>query len=327
MTRLRWDVSDRLSVLHAAHCWAAGTPGIDPLLVAKIGPPLTVLSSRLVACEIDIGLFWSRLVAVAAGGASDAEACHSALESAGLGFLAVDSAAAAITSGLAETRLAYQERFPKAAGQLELRARPIREQWDAYGRGLLRRIGRQTHESYLPKSIAGVMLTPYRGGDGDSDPAQETFWLEAVLTNPVAAVPEVLRVAWLVTRVGIARQLFAPAATKLAVDGDGSGSEPNAARSALVVALAALPVTLDAAVYLEITSAAAVDDTLIAAALAAWFPAGLGLTTSDELPGLAETLAKWWQQHQQLQPPFPVSLKALDRMLPTAPGLERGTTG
>lgn len=401
MTRLRWDVADRLSALHAAHGWASGTPGIDPALNAKIAAPLTRLSKRLVAAEVDLERFWSQLMAVAAAGTGDLEACQQALAAAGLGILTIDSTAAAIASGLAETRLAYHDRFPKAAGQLELRARPIRQQWDAYGPGLLRRIGQQTHESYLPKSVTGVMLTPYCGGAGDCSTATETFWMEAVLTNPVAAVPEVLRAAWLVTRIGIAQQLI-PAATGFiantgSVSNTGPPANPSSAasrgfpagsggaanpggtaqpdalpvtgsavdsgsaagmgrpagssglaaasaaispssagvgpaaqqvrdRATAVIALAALPVTLDAAIYLELSAAATVDSPLIGAALNSWLPAESPLVLGGNVADLAETLANWWQQHQQLQPPFPVTLKALDRMLPGQPSFPLGAT-
>lgn len=321
MTRVRWDLTDRLSALHAAHCWAAGCSGIDAQLTSKIATPLADVSARLVAADIDLALFWRQLVADAAGGADDEQACSSALASAGLGVLAIDSTAAAIASGLAETRLAYQERFPKAAGQLELRARPIREQWDAYGPGLLRRIGKQTHESYVPKSVTGVMLSPYRGGDGDCRPAADTLWLEAVLTNPVPSVPEVLRVAWLVTRIGIGQQGLADAAD---TGPHTSTGERSSDRASLIVALAALPVTLDAAAYLEIGSAGEVDGRWIQAALSAWFPAGWGLAIGGTDQEVVETLANWWRQHSELQPPFPVTLKALDRMLPATAASQRG---
>lgn len=309
MTRMRWEASDRLSALHAARCWAGGARGIDPELVTKIAPPLTELTRRLAASELDLEVFWGRLIAASAAGASDPEACREALTAAGLGELGLDAAASAILTCLADTRLAYQERFPKAAQQLSLRARPLREQWDGYGAGLLRRIAKKTHDSFIPKNVTCILISPYRGGDGDCDAAESNLWIEAVLTNPVASLPEVLRLAWLVTRIGIGAAVLA----------DPTAEDPEGrSRAPLVVALASLPVVLDAACYLELVQSSVVNASLIEMATQAWF--------GPLAPTVAETLDKWWSQSEQLQPPFPVALKALDRMLPGKPSLHIGAT-
>jgi hypothetical protein len=43
-------------------------------------------------------------------------------------------------------------------------------------------------------------------------------------------------------------------------------------------------------------------------------------------PDVVETVGRWWSQSEELKPPFPVSLKALDRMLPGKPSLQWGAT-
>jgi hypothetical protein len=310
MTRIRWEISDKLSPLHAARCWAAGLRGIDPALNEKVAQPLAELTKRLAALEVDLETFWSRLVATGATGATDQDACRLALVSAGLGELTFDTSASAILNGLADTRLAYQERYPKSSQQLSLRARPIREQWDGYGAGLLRRIAKKTHESFIPKTVTCVLLSPYRGGDGNCDPTTATLWMEAVLTNPVATVPEVLRLVWLITRIGIGARV-------LPIEGGGAAGE-NPMRAATVLALASLPVVLDAACYLEMTQSPTVTAALIDSAIQAWF----GPMEST----VVETVEKWWSQSEQLNPPFPVALKALDRMLPGKPSLQLGAS-
>ena len=312
MTRIRWEIGDRLSPLHAARCWASGSLGIDPLLAEKISEPLSQLTKRLAADGLDLASFWSRLVVAAASGAGDADACREALSAAGVGELAMDATASATSTFLAETRLAYQERFPKSVQQLTLRARPLREQWDAYGAGLLRRIATQTHESFIPKNVVCVLLSPYRGGDGDCDTETSTLWIEAVLTNPVARVPEVLRLAWLVSRIGIGnRVLSTPDVGDSAPTGD-------AARSAMVVSLAAVPVVLEAAAFLELGPPLSESPDQIATAVQAW--------CGQMGPDVVETIGRWWSQSEELKPPFPVALKALDRMLPGKPSLQWGAT-
>jgi hypothetical protein len=307
MTRIRWEIGDKLSPLHAARCWAAGAPGIDSGLVAKIAEPLAELTKRLAASELDLELFWSRLIVASASGSSDQDACRTALNAAGIGELGLDACASAVLTCLADTRLAYQERFPKSTQQLSLRARPIREQWDGYGAGLLRRIAKKTHESFIPKSAVCVLLSPYRGGDGDCDSTSSTLWIEAVLTNPVPSVPEVLRLTWLLTRIGMSAMVLPTEVV---------GENEDRERASMVVALAGLPVVLDAACYLEMTQSPAVTAGLIDSAMQAWF--------GPMEPAVVEILDKWWSQSEELQPPFPVALKALDRMLPGKPSLQLG---
>lgn len=310
MTRMRWEIGDRLSPLHAARCWAGGSAGIDPVAAHNIAGPLSELTQRLAAAEIDLAVFWRRLVAAAAGGADDSHAAREALSAAGAAELSLDATAAAISSLLAQTRLGYQERYPKLADQLRLRARPLREQWEAYGAGLLRRIATATHESFIPKAVTVLLLSPYRGGDGDCDPVTGKLWIEAVLSNPVAAVPEVLRLTWLVARLGLAAQVL-PAATMASGEQDAQRR-----RTFDVLSLALLPITLDAAAYLEIGASPSQSPELIETAAEAWNGSRDG--------AVVQAVQRWWSQSQELKPAFPVALKALDRMLPGTPSLQLG---
>ncbi len=53
------------------------------------------------------------------------------------------------------------------------------------------------------------MLSPYCGGDGELDVNSNRLWMEAVLANPVPQLPEVLRLTWLVARLGMVSALSA----------------------------------------------------------------------------------------------------------------------
>jgi hypothetical protein len=312
MTRLRWEIAERLSALHAARCWAAGAAGIDPAAVQKISPPLSLLTQRLAAADLDLAVFWRRLVAAAAAGRDDLQACQQALAASGVGELALDATASAISSLLAETRFAFQERYPKLAEQLSLRARPLREQWEAYGAGLLRRVAASTHESFIPKTASVLLVSPYRGGDGDCDPSlPKKLWIEAVLTNPIAAIPEVLRLTWLVGRIGLAAQIIPPVSLT-----PGEVDDP-CARGFDVLSLALVPITLDAAAHLELGPSPAESPQLIATAAEAW--------NGSVDPEVIQAVQRWWSQSLELAPPFPVALKALDRMLPGKPSLQFGS--
>lgn len=314
-TRLRWEIGDRLSPLHAARCWAGGLKGTDPQLVEAIAEPMTQLTERLAADEVNLEAFWRCLLTHVAANhptVDDRDACRAALATAGVGELTLDAVTSAVHSRIAEIRLAFQERFPKLAQQLSLRGRPLREQWEAYGPGLLRFVGKQTHEAFLPKSVTALLLSPYRGGDGDCDTASGTLWIEAVLTNPVPEIPEVLRLSWLVSRIGLER-----ACTSHPVPADQDRSGPTGAiRQTDVIGLALIPIVLQSAVELELLAPLEAAPDRIATAVAAW--------SGHAEPSVVEILHDWWQQTRQLRPAFPVSLKALDRMLPGSPSLHLG---
>jgi hypothetical protein len=307
MTRLRWTTGERLTPIHAARCFALGIRGVDAAIVKGMEAPMAELSSRLAAAELDFGLFWQRLVRDSAAGASDLDACTAALTSAGCSPLSVDAIASAIVSQLADIRLVHQERFPKLAEQISLRARPLREQWEGYGAGLLKRIGKLTHPSFVPKNVSCLLLSPYRGGEGGQDASAQRIWIEAVLTNPFPEVPELLRLVWLVSQVGLIEGLLSGTEDS---HGDPWVAPPHLPR---VAALAMMPLTLEAASYLELIPASPQTlPSLFGKAAQAW-------RISIDVPTL-DILENWWRQFQDLQTPPAVTLKALDRML--HPGAE-----
>jgi hypothetical protein len=313
MTRLRWTTGERLTPIHAAKCFSLGVRGVDPSIARVITEPLTELNGRLAAVDLDLNIFWSRLVRSIAGGDSDHEACASALIAAGCSPLSIDATANAIHSQLAEIRQIHHERYPKLADQLLLRGRPLRDQWDGFGAGLLKRIGKLTHPSFLPKDITAILISPYRGGDGDLDASAGRIWIEAMLTNPVADIPEVLRLVWLVAQVGLIGAL-------------NTGSEDShgdpwvaPARVPRVASLAMMVLTLEAGVYLELVPSTSDSLPLMfAKAAQAWRIPMDGPTV--------DTLENWWRQFQDLQTTPPVTLKALDRMLHPTLTTNQGTT-
>jgi len=115
---------------------------------------------------------------------------------------------------------------------------------------------------------------------------------------------------WLITRIGIGSRVLPTEAGGVAVE--------DSTRATMVLALAALPVVLDAACYLEMTQSPTVTVKLIDSAIQTWF----GPMEST----VVEIVDKWWSQSEQINPPFPVSLKALDRMLPGKPSLQLGAS-
>jgi hypothetical protein len=291
-----------------------GVRGVDEAITKGISVPMLHLNHRLAGMDINPVIFWPKLISIAAAGESDVDACRAALLSAGCSILSIDGPAAALASCFADVRAVYQERYPKLADQLVLRGRPIREQWDGYSAGLLKRISKLTHPTFLPKSVHAVLLSPYRGGDGGVDASSGRIWIEALLTNAFPEIPEVLRAVWLVAQVGL-------------IEGLSGGTEDSQgdpwvpiSRLPRVAALAMMPLTLEAACHLEMIPGPADQlSRMFPLAAQAW-----RIPVDDQV---LDVLENWWRQFQDLQTPPPVTLKALDRMLhagvDSASGLRR----
>ena len=98
----------------------------------------------------------------------------------------------------------FVENQPSFHQEMELRSQPLKQQWLARGPGFLRqldeRVGRSNDQRV---TLFGVM--PNRGGWGTTVPAANAMLIEWLLTDVEDRVPEITRLAWLVTRIRIAQ--------------------------------------------------------------------------------------------------------------------------
>lgn len=283
--KIVWKTDAELSVLHAAAVVAAGHAVVDNKIDMALARPVALINERLEMAEASVPGFWAALVASTA--TDDAARVEQSLLAAGCPELGVDSVAMAILGRLADARLAMGEQFPKLRDQLPLRARPLRELWEATGPGLVRELGRLTIDQMIPPRVTVRLTQPVRGGDGNVIPGSDAVWIEAVLTNPDPTIPETLRLAWLIARCGMIRG----AANRLV----------EAARLPRAAGLALLPITLAAGESLGLGDA---SDERVAAAAELWH-------VGHDAP----CLLRWWDQMRQNQLPLPVAVKALDKML------------
>ena len=87
--------------------------------------------------------------------------------------------------------------YPDLAEQLRLRVRPIQEQWETCGTGLIRAITKTLGAPQRTKATPSVVLVqPVVGGAATAYPEQELVVMEAVLANSHRELPETLRLAW-----------------------------------------------------------------------------------------------------------------------------------
>jgi hypothetical protein len=289
-TRIRWTCSVPLSVLRAAASVALREPVVTPALESRLTPAVAAINHRLALDELDLAVFWEELLRSGLDPGDDRGRCEPALLAAGCSPLASETMASAVSRWLTEIRLAHHEAFPKLAEQLPLRGRPLREHWEERGAGLLRQVGQRTHNQLLPSRASVCLIQPVRGGDGGLDANRDTVWMEAILTNVDPALPETLRLGWLLARLGMAREN----ANRLI----------DAEHLPRVAAVGLVPVVLAAGQELDLVPPGPLP---IAAALQTWRVEG-----GEALTALLEN---WWEQLSTGSTPFPVAIKALDRML------------
>jgi len=197
---------------------------------------------------------------------------------------------------LRELEASYRSLFPKIDEQLTLRGRPIQDYWTGFGRGLMAHVKRLTEPDWLVPNATAVLVQPIRTGDGLAFPSSKSLFVEAMLTNVSPEVPEVLRVAWLASQLGM-REI---------------ASSPDLTLSKLpsIVEIAMMTCTLAAGEVLDLCRC---DEVTIVKAIDLWRLHPLDSNTTPEF--IAATAIGWWETYLQTRPTLSVSLVALNKML------------
>jgi hypothetical protein len=107
---------------------------------------------------------------------------------------------AALREAVLAAMAALDAAVPQWSVQMPYRQRPLLEQWEARGPGLMRLFSQWLGPSTL-SSVDVVLVYPVLGGGGDIHPLSRSVRLEAVLTNNVPQLPEVVRLSWLLARL------------------------------------------------------------------------------------------------------------------------------
>ncbi len=289
-THLRWIASVSASALHAADAVARGLELADPRLRGVVSEPAQAIQAELNSRQLPVERIWRQLLTH----------CHQVENNRELATLALRKALGSVAN-LAEIaeRLgaligalegAVMRAVPGIVDELSLRARPIRELWEARGPGLLHQIGSRTEAELIVESAELVLVLPALGGGGVAQLANNSVRWEAVLANPIPSLPEVVRLAWLLAQ--------------LHCDLPRHGEQIPADHLPEVARLALIPPTLEAAEELELVTAV---PALWSTAFQAW---GVGAD-----PSLAETVRVWWATYRETRPRWGTALTALEQML------------
>lgn len=292
---LAWPIHLDTSALHAAAVVSSGRPVIKPDLVADLAPHVRRADEFVSVLEVNPHAFWNLSCAVSLIGQGSTEIAT-----------LIQRKMLGTTGGASEAQIAEhlrpilqwgQSAFPDLLQSMRLRKDPLKTQWEARGPGLLHFVARLTAVHVIPPAAQVALVQPIAGGDGAAHLDFNSIRFEAVLANALPQLPEVVRMAWLISQL----QIDLPA-----------NSESLDRRTLpWLAAVAMLPPTLAAAELVELAHA---DQQLLSAALDAWvLPAFPGANTSADT--LAAVVWNWWRTYERTKPPWPVALAALDRLL------------
>jgi hypothetical protein len=286
---LRWLVSTAASSLHAAEAIVRGAALVDRRTAAALAEEAGGLATDLdalalvpdrffehaaaLSAKIDSPTEWARTVMAKLLGRSDQVDSHQPLARR---FIALQAA--------------FARENPHALEELELRSQPLREQWEARGPGLLATVAQRTDPDLIVAAADAVLVQPVLGGGGASHCYYNSVRIEAVLANPIAELPEVVRLAWLLAQLNLDLPMF--------------HGHLHRDRLLRVWPLAMIPPVLAAAQEVEL---ARYDQPTLDAALAAWVGVGGA--------AMSETLSQWWETYESTTPTWPAALGALDQML------------
>ena len=196
---LDWHPSAATSGLHAVAALAAGRPLNHPAAQAAWQAPATRLATLLDQLSQPPHAGWQRLIGHSARITDPRELAEQTVGPEPLDNR--NERVTALEQTLAPILGSISQLFPRLEAELELRCRPLREQWDTCGPGLLRDCCRRLGLKPSAETITVLPVYPVLGGAGEIHPADRSLRIEAVLTNPHPQLPELVRLAWLLMRL------------------------------------------------------------------------------------------------------------------------------
>lgn len=290
-TELRFIASFSASCFHCATAMIDGRLLVDRQLAESMHEAVEGLRKSLAAAGLSESVA-EHLCALSAGIENNRELAQVTLTKV-LGRAAAGSdAVARLARELDNVETAFRLAVPGVVDELSRRGEPLMSQWEARGPGMLSELARLTEQGLLVERADVVLVYPVTGGGGAAHPPYNSVRLEAVLADPHPQLPEVVRLAWLVSSLNVDLPMY--------------GDHLPGARQTAVGTLAMLPAALRAGEYVELTR---LDRATVELAIEVWGLAE-GLAA-----GAVDHLLDWWETYQESRPPWAVALGALDRML------------
>jgi hypothetical protein len=323
--QLTWKASESTSAFYTAQMlsegFATASGDFTAALAATFAPAIEVARAEFEAAKLPTDRLFAQLTALSAAGAEDNRRLIEQAIAKTVGpSPSLTASANRLASTLGGLRAAFLTAYRSTAvpnhteledrelvDELLLRGRPLMEQWEARGPGLLAQIRRSLNtnhtspsndadENLLVEYATITLVYPILGGHGLAHRSVNTVTFEAVLTNPDPSLPETLRLAWLLAQLNLDLPKYS--------------EHLPADRRELLGQLALLPPVLAAAEFVEL---AHLHESTLAQAITTW-----RIPIAADPAATATTLLTWWHTLQDSATPWPVALAALDQMLDKA---------
>jgi hypothetical protein len=288
---LDWVANHFANCCYAAEGLARGLQPADARVGEPLIDPARLLQQEIAAAGLPAEKFWQHLLAFSFQ-ADDHTALARLVLRKTIGPNAPAATVARLGGHILSVASATNDVLPRLSEELEHRIRPLQQQWEARGAGLLRAISGLTDARLFVERAKIVVVHPTFGGGGVANLMTNSVLIEAVLANVIPELPEVVRLGWLLAQLNHELPTFSDR-----VRGD---------RLSKLAQLAMLPPTLAASQAVELSSLSI--DTL-RAALAGW---RIDVATEADLPAL---LLDWWATYRDTRPTWDIAIAALDRML------------
>jgi hypothetical protein len=290
-TALRWLTSVPVSCFHATAALLRKQTLADPLVCAAVAAPAERLQAALLEERVPPERFWSHVVPLAADIGTVRELAEVTLTKT-VGRNEAAPRVGRFRDLLAELKDAFAAALPQLGEEWTTGAESLRQRWDYQGPGLLGRVVQWTEPGILVDAATVVLVYPALRGGGAAHLPYNLLHIESQTTDPVAELPEVVRLAWLLSQLNLDLPRYS------------EGVRPS--RLATVAGLAMIPVTLAAAAEVQL---ARCDAEAIGLALRSW------LAPLSEAGAWTDTLTQWWETYCALRPAWATALQALDRLL------------
>lgn len=291
--QLTWKPSTTLAAMHLAYCashFADSTVFRDPKNQSRV----VLLGGAIKELVLPLSRVWGLIFQLS----PDSHTLDDLAGRLSLRCLRAEERSEALLSrlrsSLREAELAFASEHPEYVAEMSLRQRPMQEQWEAYGPGLIFEMQRLLGGNILVEQAEICLVPPVSGGFGWAHLHTNRCHFEALLTNADQELTEVLRLAWLVGQLDFDRPQFS--------------DRINAFQLPRVAGMAMLPPTLAAGEHLGLCR---LTDQTLQRAIHLWRLE----QDADRAGELAELLMVWWETASSSQADWPVALTGLDRML------------
>jgi len=312
---LQWIASLPTSAMHAADALRRGYALSDAEVAAAIAAPAEQLCRQLRRESVPEDEFWEHVAALSSDLINSRELSAIALRKVLGGSPRVAVLVDSVGADLFAIVGAMREVRPGLVDQVALEAESLQNAWEAWGRRLLTRVSELTEPGLVAAEARVIVLPPLVGGAGHAHLSYNTVRIEAITPDPRPELPEVVRLAWLVSQLQTDLPMHSETIPK--------GRLPALAQAAMLPP--ALAAAQEAGLLCEGVAwvERAAEAWHVARAGRPWHSAEHAWNPGEHAASseFAEAVTSWWATYCERRPPWRVALSALDQMLSEPAGV------